>query len=167
VICRDGGSGEVGHSNWCNMLGRGTTSWNDELNDFYFTGAQKYVCEREVSPLCDVGWAFFNDDDGSEGANSCVRLTDTTYEQYRAALFGCPRNSHMLSVKSSSRTLGLVRFAASLGTQPHGEWAGAFLETDPSTGLRHWRWIDGTPNDNIECGSTYCGMWTLSASRLG
>jgi hypothetical protein len=72
------------------------------------------VCEVEVSQRCPYGWAYYVDTDGSEGTDSCLLVSPTTALSWSAANASCPAGSHLLTVKSSLSTRGLLPFATSL-----------------------------------------------------
>jgi hypothetical protein len=152
-LCSDYMGTEQGYSNWCNVFGLGTRGSGGYLNDMYYTSTQRYVCEREVSPLCGAGWVHFFDEGNVEGSHSCLFI-NTARENYPTAVGSCPINSHIVTYQTTGKSVGLGKFAASLATPTNsGVWVGAFLNEGK------WRWIDGTPNSNLDCGSAGCGVW--------
>lgn len=136
-------------------------SGSNLLNDMGATESSlRPLCEVEVSTKCPgPGWAFY-DDDGSEGADSCLYLSPHTVANWVEANSSCPVGTHLLTILSTSSSSKLVTFAGSLN--PSGS---AFIgcrqsstATSPATG---WSWTDGTSASNLNCGSAYsgCSIW--------
>ena len=74
---------------------------------------QRAICEMEVSVRCPIGWTFYGDD-GSEGEDSCLLVSDGTAPSWAVANTSCPAGSHLLTVKSPIASIGLLPFATSL-----------------------------------------------------
>ena len=132
------------------------------LNDFGVSAtAAQVVCETEVAPaVCPDGWAFYLDDDGSEGVDSCVKISDQTAPSWDLANASCPAGSHLLTVRGFSTSLGLLAFVSSL-TNSSGAPVYVGCEQAPGGGSG-WRWLDDTDASNLNCGSDGCGLWLSS-----
>lgn len=134
------------------------------MNDNSNLNTEPYGCEVEVSALCPAGWAHYTDFTGSEGRDSCVKLSGSTVGSWSSAMAACPPGSHALSIGSSNRTYGLLAFATSLAAQSsYSIYYGCSQAPGSSQRSRGWSWVDGTPAGNLNCGNGSggdgCGIW--------
>lgn len=155
---------------------------NGTINDANVTafarsfGAVSYVCEQDVQ--CSQGWTHYVDD-GGEGRDSCLAMSlQFNVFSWSAAIALNPPGSHVITIRSPnisansslSITIGelntLAAFTMSEDPAPGFGLCGfAQLPGYQGTGLG-WYWIDGTPADNLKCGSTGCGVWSVGTSPV-
>ena len=155
--CSEGGRGsEQQFEDWCAML-YDQPRLNDAPGGFSATA----VCERELQvTMCPPGWAYYRDIANTEGGrDSCLKVSaHVTWDGWNGALHGCPAGSHLLTVTSSERTIGLMGFAASIA--PFPVYIGCSQSPSAFYVQREWSWVDGTPATNLNCGDTPgCGIW--------
>lgn len=96
-----------GHVQDFARIGGGYTLLDDEST------LSKSICETETSTMCPFGWAYYSDN-GSEGVDSCVFIATVVALSWSAANWSCPVGSHLLTLKSSNYTSGLLPFSTSL-----------------------------------------------------
>lgn len=125
------------------------------IQDGGIVNTSSVVCEAEVSrSLCPPGWAYYQDD-GSEGQDSCLKLIPlpTTFTD---ALQYCPLGSHFLTVGASGNSTTLLQYAVSLNHYA-SFWMGCRIHPFTSA----WAWMDGTPNNNLNCIGDACDLWQV------
>ncbi len=130
-------------------------------------GAFRYACEREISSvLCLPGWAYYKDN-GSEGEDSCLRVSATTASSWTLASTGCWPGSHLLTVASSITSAGLMAFATALHPSQTNFHMGCSQATSSSARAMGWAWIDGTTASNLNCGAggNGCGVWNTGEPK--
>jgi hypothetical protein len=126
------------------------------------------LCEQEVkTSICDHQWMYYKDD-GSEGRDSCIWMSNFLTTVNEATYYYCPANSHLLTIKGSSKTSGLMALATASG-QRQNFYIGCLRDAGVSGANRGWSWVDNTPADNLNCGNVGdqgCGLWTPGNPRF-
>lgn len=128
-------------------------------------GGFPMVYEQDISPsLCPFGWTYYQDN-GTEGTDSCLYIprsgsTGLYSTSWISASRVCPVGSHLLSVRSSSVTSGLLPFATSLTPDPM--FLGCYENGS------NWYWFDGTSRNNVDasaCGLSPCPLWLVVTTQ--
>lgn len=158
AACSDAGTSEQHKEDGCGSIS--SSRLNDapqSLTSYY------YMCEQEIAPsVCPLGWVYYRDD-GSEGVDSCLKVTAGTFTSWAAASTGCYAQSHLLTVQSNLPSSGgLMRFAMSL-YQWNGVYVGCWQSSSATQRAGGWNWVDNTPTGNLNCGGggggNGCGAW--------
>lgn len=119
------------------------------------------------SMICASGWTHYEDVDGTEGRDSCLRLTAVNYTYWVDASVNCPVGSHLLTVSSSSIAGGLPQLVFAI-VSGAASWLGCSQSSSATWMNGGWSWVDGTPNGNLNCGAPnamYCGVWATAEPK--
>jgi hypothetical protein len=155
--CSDNNGGTEAH----NADACGQAGSSNGIYDVSGALVQKFVCEKEISTtLCPPGFAFYQDR-GTEGHHSCLFVTNAA-ASYSAVAALCPTGTHLLTIGSSSKFAGLEAFAGSITTS---SFVGCSQSSTANLAGTGWSWVDGTPADNLNCGTAGCGVWNTGEPK--
>lgn len=117
-----------------------------------------------LASYCPVGWTYYKDTLGTEGHDSCLKMTTSYATSWSTGMSVCPIGSHGLTIMANSTTTGLMPFAIALSAQ--SAYKLNFGCSQSSTALLRamgWSWVDGTRAGNLNCGGGIggngCGIW--------
>ena len=130
-----------------------------------------YLCEMEASSKCPTGWAYYRDD-GSEGADSCLQISSFVVSTWAQASISCTStavpSAHLLTVKSSTTSSGILAFATSLFSG-NAFFIGCSQSSGATQRAAGWSWVDSTSASNLNCGTGNgaegCGIWDTNEPK--
>lgn len=159
--CSDGNNPTELHAeDYC--LAGSTLFINDATGTI--SGSAASLCEQEIGSLCPPGWLYYKDD-GTEGTDSCIQRYPVVGGNWNRAM--CGFGSHLVTFRGSSKTSGLSALVTASGTG--SSWLGCVQSGSSSQVARGWTWVDGTPADNLNCGTetggSGCGLWSASEPK--
>ena len=144
-----------------------------------YSSAGAAVCCPYVGASQTWTTGTYWDQNGIEGAHSCLAYFSVSQSTYAAANAVCARaflsGGHLVTAvhKASMAVQGsnVLSVAAGLakptacGSPAAYSSIGATPSSFSSTPTS-WAWVDGTPAGNLNCGANNCGFWASGCPRF-
>lgn len=116
-----------------------------------------------ASAQCPAGWTQYNDTDGTEGQNSCLRLNTSAPATWAVAnSTGCTPGAILVSINAPNASTGLPTLMRSMASG-YNYWVGCTQAWASSAKNFGWYWVDSTSGNNIKsavANQQNFGIWT-------
>ena len=125
------------------------------------SGTETDTASPSPSP-CPTGWTLYEDTDGAEGHDSCIKVFNGEFVGYSSSNAECIANQgHLLTsaaLEKRTGAVGLLNQLFTLTSEDAVVMIGCALSQTSSTRNAGWRWVDDTDSTNLICdGSPLCG----------